>query len=205
MPNEASLWREKQGCPDQTVLANTKAGWKFPNETTPMFVSPFCSAEPQASKHGACQPPAPMDQPLFQGQQHCLWQPTASSCPKHPWGADLGPHAALFTTVPYPCPLCPLETWGTLPQVATLASLSHSRQALALQPSVTSEKAGPGRILQTFYLFIWIKHWEAPDVILMWGGSIFTLWDGKGRCPFRVCCTHPARFPPSSALLSLHN
>ena len=57
---------------------------------------------------------------------------------------------------PSPCqPLPPrwLDTWGMLPQVAALMSLSHSKQARALQPGVGPEKTGPGRILPTFYLF----------------------------------------------------
>lgn len=172
----------------------------FPNETTPMFASPFCSAEPQASKHGACQPPAPTEQPLFRGQHH-LQQPTPSSCPRHPWGADMGPHAALFATVAY----------------APWKPGARCQRWLPLHPSPTPNRpwpCSPGWLLKRLvlggsckpitYLF---ESSTGRLQLLSWCGVEAFLHCGVGKAdvPFRSVVHILRDFPPTSTLLSLHN
>lgn len=43
-------------------------------------------------------------------------------------------------------------------------------------------------------------------MILMWGGSILTLWDGKGGCPVQVCIPDGMSHSLfTSALFSFHS
>lgn len=210
VPSGASLWREKPSCPDQTVLTNVRAGWKFSNETTSMLASPPCSAGPQASKHGAHQPPAPTANPCVSGAAlpqtqrgdvltGSLHLPHHSLCSGHPWGADLGSHAALSPHHPH-AGLCPLTGW-------TPGARCPKRPPLHPSPTPSSpeppEKAGPGRILPTFYLFIYFNKTLGgsgcyPD--MGWKRFYTMGWERQ---------VSSSRFPPTShptsTLLSLHN
>lgn len=145
---------------------------------------------------GAVLPPAPPWGDISPGSLHC---PCFSLDPGHPgvptWGlmrpCPCHPHAHVI--------LCPHDnrTLGTRCQQAANLTPRPLQAGLGLAPQCGFWKGWSSND-HANYLFNNCFKWNI--MILMWGGSILTLWDGKGGCLVQVCHTHPSGFHVLSPL-----